>query len=714
MHAQQSGFARLQGSRYNSKMAELPEDCRTASATYRTLRRLGKGGMAEIFLARQEGLAGFQRLAVVKRILPQYSADPGVAQMLLDEARIAGQLNHPNIVQIFDLGQKDGQYFIAMEFVDGCDVATLARIERNRQARVPTRLALRIVSEAAMGLDYAHRRVGLDGRPLNLVHRDVSPHNILCSREGAVKLTDFGIVKAAGKEQVTEIGIVKGKIHYMSPEQYTGGQVDARSDIYSLGVVLYQLTTGRLPRVSKSGDVAMRRVLEGTIPRPSEVSPNYPDELERIVMRALSQSPEERYADAASMRDDLLDFARSNDLLAFPKELGSYVDELVPAAPLSKAEASVAAYRPRTEALDPPRRPPTEVVTPAAKPVADSPVERRVSSVAPGAAIVQLAVETPPRGLSLGERLRANVPLSVPVATLSAPAEGHSSTMSTGVRIAEPIRAPRPEVESRQMTASRRRTRPARRHRLRNLTLLILVGVVLVFTGAYVLSELRRQGDGNVAPALRPGAVQSPVAGAISITSVPREASVSVDGAERCPSTPCHISGLPLGRELLVTVRSPGYSLWMQRVVLTTAEPKLIFSARLRALSSAARRRSSSARVRAGRVRARVSSSATSTARAATSAKGPQPKLDRKKDSLVTVSIASDKCMLVVDVRPGWAEVWIDGKKIGHTPMQVALAPGPHAVVLKNAQFKFEKSFKIQARKGKKIKISAVLTRPKA
>ncbi|MFH1130679.1 MAG: serine/threonine-protein kinase, partial [Pseudomonadota bacterium] len=286
--------------------------------------------MAEVFLTRQQGLAGFVRLAVVKKILPQFSAVPSIAEMLRDEARIAAQLNHPNIVQIYELGQKDDHHFIVMEYVDGCDLATLARIERRHNSRMPLRLVLRVISEGAMGLDFAHRQVGLDGRPLNIVHRDVSPHNLMCSREGAVKVTDFGIAKAVGKVQVTEIGVVKGKIQYMAPEQYTGEGVDNRSDIFSLGVVLYQLTTGLLPRASESGEMVVRRILEGKIPAPSTILPDYNQELEAIVMRALAHNPDERYQDAASLRDDLLEFARTHDLLAFPKELGDYVNKMVP------------------------------------------------------------------------------------------------------------------------------------------------------------------------------------------------------------------------------------------------------------------------------------------------------------------------------------------------------------------------------------------------
>ncbi|MBW2733880.1 MAG: serine/threonine protein kinase, partial [Deltaproteobacteria bacterium] len=289
--------------------------------------------MAEVFLAQQEGMAGVRRLAVVKKILPQFSDVPTVSEMLLDEARIAIQLSHPNIVQIYELGQDEGQYFIAMEYVNGCDLATLARIERHRKGRVPMRLALRVVSEAAMGLDYAHRQKDLEGRPLNIIHRDVSPHNIMCSREGAVKVTDFGIAKAVGKVQVTEVGVVKGKVQYMAPEQYTGAELTHRADIFSLGVVLYQLTTGKLPRASKSGSLSMRRVIEGRIPLPSSLRPDYPEVLEQIVMRALAHNPTDRYPDAASLRDDLLDFARQRDLLAFPKELGDYLNENVPDAP---------------------------------------------------------------------------------------------------------------------------------------------------------------------------------------------------------------------------------------------------------------------------------------------------------------------------------------------------------------------------------------------
>jgi serine/threonine protein kinase len=335
-----AGIARPPGGKYTRKVADtLITDRRSsAPAVYRMIRRLGKGGMAEVFLARQEGVAGFRRLAVVKRLLPQFSSMPNVAEMLLDEARIAAQLSHPNIVQIYELNKEDGQYFIAMEFVDGCDLATLARIERRRKSRIPIRLALRVIAEAAMGLDYAHRQVGLNGLPLNLVHRDVSPHNILCSREGAVKVTDFGIAKAVGKEQVTEVGVVKGKVHYMSPEQYTGGDVDKRSDIFSLGVVLYQLTTGRLPRVSKNGQLNMRQVTEGRIPRPVEIRQDYPEDLDEIVMRALAQNPDDRYQDCASLRDDLLDFARYHDLLAFPNELGDYVNECVPPQPLTEPD----------------------------------------------------------------------------------------------------------------------------------------------------------------------------------------------------------------------------------------------------------------------------------------------------------------------------------------------------------------------------------------
>lgn len=741
--------------RYTHKVADtLITDRRSsAPAVYKMIRRLGKGGMAEVFLARQEGVAGFRRLAVVKRLLPQFSSMDNVAKMLLDEARIAAQLNHPNIVQIYELNQEDNQYFIAMEFVDGCDLATLARIERRRKGRVPMRLSLRVIAEAAMGLDYAHRQVGLNGLPLNLVHRDVSPHNILCSREGAVKVTDFGIAKAVGKEQVTEVGVVKGKVHYMSPEQYTGADVDKRSDIFSLGVVLYQLTTGRLPRVSKNGQLNMRQVTEGRIPRPSEIRADYPEELDEIVMRALAQNPEDRYRDCAALRDDLLDFARTNDLLAFPNELGDYVNALVPPQPLHEPDPEFAGHGGRRSApalppLETEAPPPTEKVELSQISPRITSIERRSRQgkasthaldpferetdipIEPDRPTVQGQDESravltgerptpmpfdestaPPQGRDRVFRLerrrtppsgRSEVVYGHGRAELAPPPVSPRGTVPAKARHGRPTGpAPRvfteadsfPRGERDDAKLGRRVVVPGRASWIGALAVAISVAAVAV---GVVLFLLGRR------PLPAPTMIQSAAAGEIDVLSDPVKASVFVDGAQRCEDTPCRVAGLPLNRELVVTVRGDGrYDLWVQRVVLSSEQSRLLLKAALsqRSEEAPAKKRVASRGTGGGSKRAVAATP--SPGRAAPASGGK-----RGKGDVSSSRVGGEAALLAVDVRPGWAEVWIDREKRGHTPMQIQVEPGAHTVELKNPERSFHVVYRVRAKTGVKIKIT--------
>jgi eukaryotic-like serine/threonine-protein kinase len=753
----------------------LITDQRSQTASYKILRRLGKGGMAEVFLARQEGIAGFRRLTVIKKLLPQFSQVGDVAEMLLDEARIAAQLTHPNIVQIYELGRDGGSYFIAMEYVDGCDLATLARIERHRQSRVPLRLTLRVVSEAAMGLDYAHRQTGLDGRPLSIVHRDVSPHNLMCSREGAVKVTDFGIAKAVGKALVTQVGVVKGKVQYMSPEQYVASDVDNRSDIFSLGVVLYQLTTGKLPRVAKDGSVAMRRVIEGQIPRPSEIRPDYPEELEAIVMRALAHNPEERYPDAASLREDLLEFARENDLLAYPKELGDYVDAQVPAQPLVVREQSMVNVggAPAQPAVShPSMQPPTpsavfqtddaselpSVMVDGEESDTEAPAGTEVAS--PGARRTRngISVVTDHRSDPFGVTeipIDASAPAVLPdeqptpmgltpALPLSNQAEiptdrrPHGAQLEPQKRKLVPPTVRQPEAKQPPRERKRRSEAPVDPPRSaepaggRTATLLAAIAVIVALScvGALVYFFVLRPQPTDPS---RPVAAKTATprgAGVINVLANPSKAVVSVDGARRCPSTPCQIAGLPLGREIVLTVRATGHRLWLQRLVLTNNEPKLLLRADLtpagrtppaaatkpaetepqpKSTKAATAPSTKTARKPAvARLPGKVRPGRRPATKPAAAKKGASPKGTGK---MITTDIEGDRALLAVDVRP-WAEIWIDGKKVGHTPMQVQLPPGPHKVELKNPDIKFSKIYKIKARKGKKTKISLAIQPP--
>ncbi|HEX4622164.1 MAG TPA: protein kinase, partial [Myxococcaceae bacterium] len=262
-------------------------------AKYQILRRLAVGGMGEVFLARQVGVQGFERLVILKSLLPDLAADPNFVQSFLDEARVAATLNHPNVVSIFEVGLWEGAYFIAMEYIDGSNLGDLRRTTQPKG--VPVHVATRVIRDAAFGLDHAHHAVDVRGQPLSIVHRDVSPQNIMVRRDGVTKVVDFGIAHASGRSSRTRTGAVKGKLSYMSPEQLLGKEVDARADQFALGIVLWELLANR--RLFKAdGDLeVMQQVLKAEIPPPSSVAPGLPPGLDEVVMKMLSREPHRRF-----------------------------------------------------------------------------------------------------------------------------------------------------------------------------------------------------------------------------------------------------------------------------------------------------------------------------------------------------------------------------------------------------------------------------------
>src|SRR3954468_13791247 len=265
---------------------------------YRIVRRLAVGGMAEIFLARVEGMRGFEKLVVVKRLLPQYVHNQNLVRMFLDEARLMATLNHPNITQVHDVGEARGSYFFAMEYVHGEDLRRILRASSQKGEPLPIDISVGIIADAAAGLHHAHEKRGSDGAPLEIVHRDVSPSNVLVSFDGAVKLTDFGVAKWALQASHTRQGTLKGKCAYMAPEQCRGEPVDARSDVFALGILLYELSTGTRLFQGASDFQILNQIVKEPIVPPSERRPGYPAALEPIVMRALERPPERRHADA--------------------------------------------------------------------------------------------------------------------------------------------------------------------------------------------------------------------------------------------------------------------------------------------------------------------------------------------------------------------------------------------------------------------------------
>lgn len=293
---------------------------------YQLFDRVGVGGMAEIYLARARTELGGARLVVVKQILPNLSGNEKFADMLISEAKLAARLNHANVVQVFDLGRHEGVLFIAMEYIEGFDLNELLRRCARSNVPLPIDFALLIVMEALRGLSYAHRLTDDTGAPLGIVHRDVSPSNVLISFEGEVKLCDFGIARANDMADLLSEDVIKGKASYMSPEQARGEALDARADLFALGIVLWELLSGRkLYKAGSDGRQLLELARKAEIPAvPARGLPNE-EKLHAIVAKALASDRSERFASAQAMLRDIEDYVASARLVASPIRFGEWL-----------------------------------------------------------------------------------------------------------------------------------------------------------------------------------------------------------------------------------------------------------------------------------------------------------------------------------------------------------------------------------------------------
>jgi hypothetical protein len=292
---------------------------------YYLLERINVGGMAEVFKAKTFGVEGFERLLAVKRILPNIAEDEEFITMFIDEAKIAVQLQHANIAQIFDLGKADESFFIALEYVHGRDLRAIFDRMRSRGEPIPISMACYVTMQVCEGLDYAHNKKDGQGRELHLVHRDISPQNVLIGYEGEVKLIDFGIAKAVGKASKTQAGILKGKFGYMSPEQVRGLPIDRRSDIFAIGIVLYELLTGERLFIGESDFSTLEKVRNVEIMPPSSYNKKIPPELEKLVLKSLARDPDDRYQNAIDLHDDLQSFLYSVGEFYSRKDLAAWM-----------------------------------------------------------------------------------------------------------------------------------------------------------------------------------------------------------------------------------------------------------------------------------------------------------------------------------------------------------------------------------------------------
>ena len=312
------------------------------AARYKKLRKIADGGMAEIFLATQHGAEGFERRVVLKQILAPLLADPKFKNMIIDEAHVAMSLNHSNIVQVLDLGQWKGRYFLVLELVDGWDLNQILTRVRQSKFALPPEISIYLIAEICRALNYAHAQTR-GGKPLGIVHRDVSPHNVLVSEQGEVKLTDFGIAKVTtGRRERTGQGIIKGKLAFMSPEQASGTELDARSDLFSVGTMLYLFFTGRRPFESPTDLETVLRVQQCQFPAPLTVKPDLPPEVVKIIEKAMRREPADRYQTGEEMLMDLEAAQRSVYRPAGQTELRRWLLELAKhdkASPVSRAES---------------------------------------------------------------------------------------------------------------------------------------------------------------------------------------------------------------------------------------------------------------------------------------------------------------------------------------------------------------------------------------
>jgi serine/threonine-protein kinase len=370
---------------------------------YELLRKLAAGGMGQVYLARQKGPVGFQKLLVVKRLLPHLSEDDEFIQMFLDEARIAALLNHPNIAQIYDLGEVDGTYYIAMEYVHGEAIADVLKRAIQRKGGMPVAFKCRVIADAAAGLDAAHHARSPSGRKLALIHRDVSPQNVLVGFNGSVKIIDFGVAKAANKFSHTSAGQIKGKHAYMSPEQARGEPLDHRSDVFGLGTVFYEILTNTRLFKRDSEMATLKAVVSAKVTPPSEVVTGIPKALDAVVLKALARNRDERYATAGDMQLAIEDFLFKQQLPGTTAHLAAFMKELY-AEELEEefsSEPTIIAFDPRTmgrtKAVPAPVAPPAPAPQPLGEDVAPTALVPAVKPAAPAPAKVAGIIPKAPK-----------------------------------------------------------------------------------------------------------------------------------------------------------------------------------------------------------------------------------------------------------------------------------------------------------------------------
>lgn len=300
-----------------------------AQNRYRVIERLESGGMAEVFRGEAESLAGFKKLVAIKRVLPHLAQNEKFIRMFLDEARLCARLNHANIVQVFDIGHVENTYFIVMEFVDGVNLKAIVEYARKRNTTIPIPAAVFMAIEICNGLQYAHDLTDADGNLLGIVHRDMSPPNVLISKRGEIKIVDFGLAKAAMQVEKTDPGVVKGKFSYLAPETAMGKDADPQADIFAVGIMLWEMLAGRRLFLGDSDYQTVKLVQQANIPSLRKLNPDVPEALEVVIMKALARDKAVRHQTAQQLAEDLAQFLFSHQMRVTGFDIARLVREVV-------------------------------------------------------------------------------------------------------------------------------------------------------------------------------------------------------------------------------------------------------------------------------------------------------------------------------------------------------------------------------------------------
>jgi serine/threonine protein kinase len=650
---------------------------------YQIIEKLGSGGMGVVYRAMALGVDGFQKPVVIKRIHGHLAVRPELLRRFINEAKISMGMTHGNVVQVLDLGKMGPEYFIALEYVDGRDLRDVLKRCLAINEWLPAELSLLVMTDVLRGLDYAHRRTDSAGKRLGIVHRDITPANILCSYEGEVKLTDFGIARALAWAGATQVGAIRGSVKYMSPEQAWGSKVDQRSDLFSVGAVLYLLLCRAHPFSGDRMEEILEHVREASFPPPTERKVELADELETILLTAMAKEPDDRYPSAAAMLAALESYQRtiphatSSDLQAlmqrlFEQEIQTQpevpADQLVGAAIEMSGGNGDQAHDPYGISVYSVTGTATRPDIPSGIPSADTEVEQLVPATQPGdvADVVterDLRAVTAPasrwllRGLLLLVLFLIGIAAGLwltrkPDLPTPRPAVLVVKTTPPGAEVLiddKPMQGRSPTVMSslRRGKAYRVTARLADHAEAQ-------AKVTLDGPTRTVVLRLRR------------------TVGSLMVTSIPPGASVLVDG-QASGATPRELK-LEL-RKTKIEIRHPEHEIWSREISLTKDRPTAAIDARLEPLKTEKNKKTRRTK-RAPAVRS------------------------AKKRAIV------GKGWVRISTRPAYAEVYLRGRRVDTTPCRIQLPAGNHRLQLVNPALELSVTRTVTVRKGQEVELS--------